>query len=114
MKMDVGLGDLCNILAGQDRPESFRRLLQLFHHVIRHPVACQLNGQLFQRPSHFQHVPKAFLCNLCYFRPFSWYHKDQPFQLKLADRLSDRGTAHPKLICQLDLHKPLPRLQLPL
>ena len=46
------------------------------------------------------------------FRTFSWNRDRQSLLLEHTDRLTDRRAAHPKLCCQLQLHKTLPRLKL--
>ena len=71
-------------------------------------------GVRFFDTAHFQHIFQAFFRNPRHLRAAPWNHQNESFQLQLADRLTDRGTAHAKPFRKLDLHQALARCQLSL
>ena len=110
MKRLICLTDSCDVIAVQYLPEMIRGSVQLFQFLIVHPLACELDSQLFQSPPDFEHIPQIFLRDLGNFRTFPGNHEHKPLQLQLADCLPDRRAAHSQFVGELDLHQTLARL----
>ena len=110
----VRLRDLHRIALINRRFKCFLCFFQCLHIFFRHALARQLNRQFLQRTAHFQHIFQTFFRNPRHLRAAPWNHQNEPFQLQLADRLTDRGAADAQLLCQLDLHQALARCQLSL
>ena len=110
MKCLVCFTDRCDVIAVQYLAEMIRGSVELFQFLFVHPLACELDCQLFQSPPDLEHIPQIFLRDLSYFRTFPGDHEHKPLQLQLADCLPDRRAAHSQFVGELDFHQTLARL----
>ena len=111
VEIHICLCQSLQIVSFQKRLKFPRRLVQIPQCFRTDSLAGEPGRQLLQSQPDFQNIVQILLCNLCHLGALSGNHNHKPLKFQHSNRFPDRRPGYPQLICQLDLHQPLPRLQ---